>query len=133
MTDYLSKLLSDPSFLREYVEESLFVDAQLLLEKAREKKGVTQSELARRLGVSKERVHEVLREPQNLTLSVLGMYAAAMGYRWMLQLREIAGPAGRVGLNADWNPTLDLSWQGSARDCLDQFGKDDELKKELAA
>ena len=48
------------------------------LEKQMEAEGITQSELAQRLGVSEGRVSQVLNNPGNLTLKKMIQYARAL-------------------------------------------------------
>ena len=51
------------------------------LEKKIESLPITQNEIAKRLGVTKERVSQILNEPGNITLDNIVKYARALGMK----------------------------------------------------
>ena len=62
------ELLADPEIRRAYEEELLFGEATDTVTALVESLGLTQRELARRLGVSEGRVSQILSGKANLTL-----------------------------------------------------------------
>lgn len=67
---------SDASFIHK-----LAFDFIVQLEKRIESEGISQSELAKRLGVSEGAVSQVLNNPQNLTLKTIARYSRALGMK----------------------------------------------------
>ncbi|MDX2176626.1 MAG: helix-turn-helix transcriptional regulator [Candidatus Sumerlaeia bacterium] len=67
-------LSKDPGF----VFEGLRLDAVLEVRKAMEASGISQAELARRLGCSAQNVSRMLRDEANFTLAMLAKLAVAL-------------------------------------------------------
>lgn len=65
-----------------YYEESLFIETAARLIDAMENRGVTRSELARRLDVSPAYVTKILRGHANLSLESLAKLAFALELKW---------------------------------------------------
>ena len=80
--------LADPEHRRLYVEEAAKKDLWLQLVEARQAAGLTQAELAKRLGVSQSQVARVeKRGYDSLTLTSLRRYVAALGDGFSLEVR----------------------------------------------
>lgn len=70
----------DREKLAVFAEEALVVDAQVLLHNLMEEKNVSRAELARRMGVSRPRVTQMLSdECTNFTVRLLARAAFALG------------------------------------------------------
>lgn len=61
-------------------EDDLITDVQFVIHNLLEKKGVSRSELARRMGISEARVSQIFKdEPSNLTLKTIARIFCALG------------------------------------------------------
>ena len=80
------KLVRDPEFLAEYMKGSLAAD----IEEAMEELGISQSELAARLGKSRQYVGKVLKEENlnNFTIDSIAKIAAALERDVVLRLKR---------------------------------------------
>lgn len=78
-------LSRDPVFQSQCLAASLSEE----LYRAMEKAGLNQSQLAKRLGVSKQAVGEVMGGNQNLTLLTLAKYCIALNVEAKINLAEI--------------------------------------------
>lgn len=68
--------------LAVFAEEGLVVDAQIFLHNLMEEKGITRAELARKMGVSRPRVTQMLSdECSNLTIRLLARAVHVLGER----------------------------------------------------
>jgi transcriptional regulator with XRE-family HTH domain len=88
------ELLADPEIRRVYEEELLFGEATDTVAALVESLGLTQRELARRLGVSEGRVSQILSGKENLTLRSLASLGWALGMRFDLEPRPMVDRAG---------------------------------------
>jgi len=87
------RVLSTPEGQQAYEEESAKLDLWLQLVEARQEAGLTQAELAERLGVSQAQVARLERRGyESYTLNSLRRYVAALGdgYRLEITLRTPA-------------------------------------------
>jgi len=85
--DYWARQMTDPEFRREYEEESQKKDLWLALVEARQRAGLTQSELARRLGVSQAQVARIeKRGYDSYTLNTLRRYVSALGEGFSVEI-----------------------------------------------
>ena len=75
---------SSPENRRLLKKEELILEVTEMLSSALEQSGVSQSELARRLGKSKGFVSQLLAGGRNLTLSTISDLADALGIRVIL-------------------------------------------------
>lgn len=90
-------------------EESLILDAQMTVQRILNEKGITQAELARRLGVGESYISQMLSDSaRNLTLRTVARVMTALGEtphltirRWMEQAAERARP---YQCKADFGP-----------------------------
>lgn len=82
-------LLRDPALRREYERESLYEAAISDILGLLNSRGLTQAELADRLGVSPGRVSQLLSGRRNLTLKSLADLTWALGMRVDLSLEVI--------------------------------------------
>ena len=78
--DYLKDQLKDPGVREAYEEEGLFVELAIQVAHLRQKRGLTQQELAKRLHTSQQTVSR-LESPKNgsLSLRTLVKLAHALG------------------------------------------------------
>ena len=78
--DYLKEQLKDPAFREAYEEEGLFVELAIQVAHLRQKQGLTQRQLAKRLRTSQQTVSR-LESPKNgsLSLRTLVKLAHALG------------------------------------------------------
>jgi DNA-binding XRE family transcriptional regulator len=81
--DYLDELIEtnmerDPRFAAEWPS----VEAALSLAALRQKAGLTQQEVADRMGVARPRVAEIERDLSRVSFARVARYAAAMGARF---------------------------------------------------
>jgi transcriptional regulator with XRE-family HTH domain len=86
--------LSDPDVRKVFEEELLFGESTDTVEALLESIGVSQRELAARLGVSEGRVSQLLSGRENLTLRTLGALGWALGVRFELNPVPLADRAG---------------------------------------
>jgi predicted XRE-type DNA-binding protein len=95
------RVLSTPEGRRAYEEESAKLELWLQLAEARHQAGLTQAELAERLGVSQAQVARLERRGyEAYTLNSLRRYVAALGDGYTLEVNirtPIANGAGRTG------------------------------------
>jgi len=66
-------------------EENLVIDVQFLLQEMMDDKGITRAELARRAGISKARLTQMMRPDANPTLRTLAAIFHALGERVTVQ------------------------------------------------
>ncbi len=92
---YWSKQMADPEFRRVYEEEAAKKELWLQLVEARQQAGLTQTELARRLGVSQAQVSRIEKEGYDAyTLTTLRRYVQALGdgFRLEVSVRQPVPP-----------------------------------------
>jgi len=87
-------LLSDPAARREYEEAYLVGEVTDSILALLQGLGISQAELAERLGVTRGRVSQILSGRQNLTLRTLAAIGWALGVSFDLNLRPMADRAG---------------------------------------
>lgn len=78
-------VLREPEVRRAYEEEQLFNEASDTVEALLASLGVSRAELARRLGVSRGRVSQLLSGGENLTLRTLAALGWGLGIRFELR------------------------------------------------
>ena len=121
MSDRYRELLRDPSLRREYEREALYEGAISNIHGILNARGMTQAELAKRLGLSPGRVSQLLSGGRNLTLKTLADLAWALGLRAEMSLKAIEDLASTPALTDDpiipaWldnDPSAELADQGS--------------------
>lgn len=86
--------LTDPEVRRTFEEELLFGESTDTVEALLESIGVSQRELAARLGVSEGRVSQVLSGRENITLRTLAAMGWALGVRFEFNPVPMADRAG---------------------------------------
>jgi DNA-binding XRE family transcriptional regulator len=85
--DYLAKQMADPEFRATYEEEAAKKDLWLQLVEARRTAGLTQQEMAERLGVSQAQVARIeKRGYDTYTLNTLRRYISALGEGFSLEI-----------------------------------------------
>jgi DNA-binding XRE family transcriptional regulator len=85
--DYWARQMDDPEFRAAYAEESAKKELWLQLVEARQEAGLTQAELAARLGVSQAQVARIEKRGYDAyTLTSLRRYVQALGDDFTLQI-----------------------------------------------
>ena len=85
--DWRDKFLSDPENRRIYEEEAAKKELWLQLVEARQAAGLTQKELAERIGVSQAQVARMEKSGyDSYTLTSLRRYLAALGDKYVLNI-----------------------------------------------
>ena len=97
-TRWRDELLSDPANRKVYEEEAAKSELWLQLVEARQAAGLTQAELAKRLGVSQAQVARMEKRGYDAyTLTSLRRYVEALGQGFALEVRirqpEVLHPA----------------------------------------
>ena len=100
---FWARQLADPEFRRLYEEEASKKELWLQLVEARQAAGLTQAQLAERLGVSQSQVAKIERRGyEAYTLTTLRRYVRALGVDFALEVKirhvpdpePVAAPAG---------------------------------------
>jgi len=85
--EYWAKQMADPDFRRTYDDEAEKKDLWLALVEARQAARLTQTEVARRLGVSQAQVARIERRGYDAyTLNSLRRYVAALGEGYSVEV-----------------------------------------------
>lgn len=85
--EYWAKQMSDPEFRGVYEEESRRKELWLQLVEAREAAGLTQQQVATRMGVSQAQVARIeKRGYESYTLRTLRRYLTALGEQFTLEI-----------------------------------------------
>ena len=91
--DYWDAQLADPAFRAVYAEEAAKKELWLQLVEARQAAGLTQKELAERLGVSQAQVARIEKRGYDAyTLTTLRRYVEALGADYWLEVRISHAP-----------------------------------------
>ena len=88
---YLDQQLTNPSIRQAYDEETKVLSIGVELAKQRKRKGMTQAELAKKIGTSTPQLSRTERRPENVNMSTLIRYAEAVGMN--LDVRLVAKKA----------------------------------------
>ncbi len=84
------KLMADPEFERVYDEEAAKLDLWLQLVEARMDAGLTQAEMAQRMGVSQAQVARIEKKWNDAyTLNTLRRYVKALGEGFKLEVKVL--------------------------------------------
>lgn len=94
--EYWAKQMADPDFRRVYEEEAAKKELWLQLAEAREAAGLTQTQVAQRLGVSQAQVARLEKKGYDAhTLNSLRRYVEALGEGFSLEVR-VRQPSGEA-------------------------------------
>lgn len=88
---YLDQQLANPAVRRAYEEETQVLSIGMELARQRKSKGMTQAELARKIGTSTPQLSRTERRPENVNMRTLIRYAEAVGMN--LDIRLVAKKA----------------------------------------
>ena len=88
---YLDQQLANPAVRQAYEEETKVLSIGMLLAKQRKRKGMTQAELAKKIGTSTPQLSRTERRPENVNMRTLIRYAEAVGMN--LDVRLVAKKA----------------------------------------
>jgi DNA-binding XRE family transcriptional regulator len=86
--NYLDKQLADPTVRQAFDEETNVPGIGIQLAKQRKLQGLTQAELARKIGTSTPQLSRTERRPENVNMRTLIRYAEAVGMS--LDIRLVA-------------------------------------------
>jgi len=86
--EYWAKQIADPEFRQVYEEEAAKKELWLQLVEARQAAGLTQKQVAERLGVSQAQVARIEKRGYDAyTLTTLRRYVEALGHNYRLDVR----------------------------------------------
>ncbi len=85
---YLDQQLAKPAVRRAYEEETKVLSIGMQLARQRKRKGMTQAELAKKIGTSTPQLSRTERRPENVNMRTLIRYAEAVGMK--LDVRLVA-------------------------------------------
>jgi DNA-binding XRE family transcriptional regulator len=85
---YLDHQLTNPSVRQAFDEETKVLSIGIQLAKQRRRQGLTQAELAKKIGTSTPQLSRTERRPENVNMRTLIRYAEAVGMN--LDVRLIA-------------------------------------------
>jgi DNA-binding XRE family transcriptional regulator len=88
---YLDQQLVNPTVRQAYEEETKVLSIGMELAKQRKRAGMTQAELAKKIGTSTPQLSRTERRPENVNMRTLIRYAEAVGMN--LDVRLIAKKA----------------------------------------
>lgn len=88
---YLDQQLANPAVRQAYEEETKVLSIGMELAKQRKRAGMTQAELAKKIGTSTPQLSRTERRPENVNMRTLIRYAEAVGMN--LDVRLIAKKA----------------------------------------
>lgn len=108
LSEYLQSKYSSESERKRYAQNSLIVDTAIAIDKALEGAGITQRDLATRLGKSEGYVSQVLSGGENLTLRTLADFAYALDRMVDLELKPLGASS------AVFTTTVRASWKVEA-------------------
>lgn len=87
MRTWLQRVLADPAACRELARERVIEGFLTFVERTMEAKGVSRSELARRLGCKRSNVTQIMRRTRNLTVSTMVDFGLALGFEIRIEFR----------------------------------------------
>lgn len=88
--EYWARQMADPEYRRLYEEEAAKKDLWLQLVEARQASGLTQAEVAKRLGVNQSQVSRIEKRGYDAyTLTTLRKYLRALGDSFRLEVKVI--------------------------------------------
>ena len=85
---YLDQQLSNPSVRQAFEEETKVLSIGVQLANQRKRQGLTQAELAKKIGTSTPQLSRTERRPENVNMRTLIRYAEAVGM--ILDVRLVA-------------------------------------------
>jgi DNA-binding XRE family transcriptional regulator len=88
---YLDEQLANPAIRQAYEEETKLLTIGMELAKQRKRRGMTQAELAKKIGTSTPQLSRTERRPENVNMRTLIRYAEAVGMN--LDVRLVAKKA----------------------------------------
>ena len=88
---YLDQQLANPTVRQAYEEQTKVLSIGMELAKQRKRTGMTQAELAKKIGTSTPQLSRTERRPENVNMRTLIRYAEAVGMN--LDVRLVAKKA----------------------------------------
>jgi DNA-binding XRE family transcriptional regulator len=88
---YLDQQLANPTVRQAFEEETKVLSIGMELAKQRKRAGMTQAELAKKIGTSTPQLSRTERRPENVNMRTLIRYAEAVGMN--LDVRLVAKKA----------------------------------------
>lgn len=86
-------------------EENLLIDLQFLIQELLNEKGISRSDLAKRTGISKARLSQILSSEANPTVKTFARLAHALGARICVAKNRVETE--KLALVADWDWDMD--------------------------
>lgn len=87
----IEERLKDPEYAKLFGTEDAKTEFAVVLARARDRAGVTQKELADRLGVSQAYIAKLSRGDANPTLGAVGRMLAALGFSLRMDVEPLPG------------------------------------------
>ncbi|HEY0795789.1 MAG TPA: helix-turn-helix transcriptional regulator [Acidisarcina sp.] len=84
--DYLEQQLKNPSVRQAFEEETKVLSIGMQLAKQRKRQGLTQAQLAKKMGTSTPQLSRTERRPENVNMRTLIRYAEAVGMKLHVRL-----------------------------------------------
>jgi transcriptional regulator with XRE-family HTH domain len=86
-TRFLEEQLKYPDFARRYQEEAPKIDLGVSIALARERRGLTQAQVARQVGVRKNEINDIeMGNLETVSLALLSRLAQAVGLQLIVKL-----------------------------------------------
>ncbi len=83
-----SRKKRSPKFAEQFESGYEIFEFSLMLRRAREKAGITQETIAKRLRTKKSAISRIENHSEDIRLSTLGKYAKALGKRLRVELTD---------------------------------------------
>ena len=108
-------------------EEDFVIDAQFLIQELLNQQGMSRAELARRIGVSKARLTQMLRPDANPTLRTVARVFQALGHKAQLTKRMPLCQEEGVKLSGELSMPAMAAWFEGVRERVSSFRSEQGL------
>lgn len=105
----MKKMMMKPAERRAFVEELTVTSVALAMAEAIHQSGLSQREVATRLGVSEARISQILSATGNPTIKTLARLADVLGRELRV---ELSGDTHIPGQGVEWQ-VVEAAWTGS--------------------
>lgn len=122
---WLESLIKTPEMERLDMEEALILEVSERLIEAFEKRGLSYTDIADRIGCSKANVSQALSGSRNMTLRTAAAMSWAAQFRIEVTMRDLE-KSEHVGKSTSWNAGPRYSWPHSPSVSVTDDGEDDE-------
>lgn len=107
--DWLTEKLKNPKFKRFYEEESKRMNIAIKIAQTREAAGLTQKELAARMGTTLQVISRLESGNCSYTLKTLEKIASAIGARLEIDFVPLSKPPAAIGSLSDFEKLRDIN------------------------